>query len=49
MWKKEIGWKENKESGVFEMVRNFKGDKALGPDGFSMPFFPEVLGCIKRE
>jgi hypothetical protein len=30
------------------VVRNFNGDKASGLDGFSMAFFLEVLGGIKR-
>jgi hypothetical protein len=32
-----------------EVVKNFNGDKAPGPDGFSMVFFPEMLGGVKND
>jgi hypothetical protein len=37
------------EDKAWKVVRNFKGDKALGPDGFTMAFFQkcwEVLRLI---
>jgi hypothetical protein len=39
-------WMEREfaEEDVWDVVRKMKGDKALGPNGFSMAFFSEMLG-----
>jgi hypothetical protein len=44
---------------VWEVVRNLNGDKAPGPDGFTIAslfyfiffnfFFSEVLGCVETR
>jgi hypothetical protein len=31
--------REFEEDEIWAVIQNFKGDKALGPDGFSMAFF----------
>jgi hypothetical protein len=35
------------ESEVREVVRNFNGDKAPGPDGFFMAFFQKYWEALK--
>ena len=37
------------EDEVFGVISDFKGDKALGPDGFSMPFFQSCWCILKAE
>jgi hypothetical protein len=39
---------EFEEQKVWEMVRGLNGDKAPGPDGFTIAFFLEVLGSIEN-
>jgi hypothetical protein len=36
------------ESEVFEVVKNLNGDKAIGPNGFSLFFFSNLLGDVER-
>jgi hypothetical protein len=31
------------------VVRKLKGDKALGPDGFSMAFFQKCWEVVKKD
>jgi hypothetical protein len=34
---------------VWEVVQSLNGNKALGPNGFTMAFFSsKVLGCIEK-
>jgi hypothetical protein len=37
------------EEEVWEVVRKMKGDKAPGPDGFSMAFFQKCWEVIKKD
>ena len=37
------------EEEVFGVISDFKGDKALGPDGFSMAFFQSCWCILKAE
>ena len=37
------------EEEVFGVINNFNGDKAPGPDGFSMAFFQSCWGVLKTE
>jgi hypothetical protein len=32
---------------VWEVVRNSNGDKALGPDGLTMAFFPKCCSVFR--
>jgi hypothetical protein len=41
--------REFEEEEVWEVVRKMKGDKAPGPDGFSMAFFQKCLEVIKKD
>ena len=41
--------REFEEDEVWEVVRKMKGDKALGPDGFSMAFFQKCWEVIKKD
>ena len=38
-----------KEEEVVEVINGFNGDKAPGPDGFSMAFFQSCWGVLKTE
>jgi len=42
----ERGFEEQK---VWEVVREMNGDKAPGPDGFSMAFFQQCWGVFKKD
>jgi hypothetical protein len=37
------------EQEVWEVVREMNGDKAPGPDGFSMAFFQKCWGVLKKD
>ena len=37
------------EEEVFGVINDFNGDKALGPDGFSMAFFQSCRGVLKTK
>ena len=37
------------EEEVFGVINEFNGDKAFGPDGFSMAFFQSCWGVLKTE
>jgi len=41
--------REFKEGEVWEVVRNFKGDQAPGPDGFTMFFFQKCWEVLKAH
>jgi hypothetical protein len=41
--------REFEESEVYEVVRNLNGDKALGPDGFSLAFFQKCWEVLKED
>jgi hypothetical protein len=47
----EQSWMEREfeEGEVWEVVRNFKGDKAPGPDGFSLAFFQHCWEVLKVD
>ena len=34
---------------IFDVIQNFNGDKALGPDGFPMAFFQACWGILKTD
>ena len=34
---------------VFGVVKDFEGDKALGPDGFLMAFFSKLVGMLSNQ
>ena len=38
---------ENEE--IFRVVKELEGDKASGPDGFSMAFYRHCWGVVKRD
>jgi hypothetical protein len=40
---------EFEENKVWEVVRKLKGDKAPGPDGFSMAFFQKCWEVVKKD
>jgi hypothetical protein len=46
----ERNWLERdfEENEVWKVVRDLNGDKAPGPNGFSMAFFSEVMGGCER-
>jgi hypothetical protein len=47
---KEYGMeRELEENEVWEVVRKMKGDKAPGPDGFSMAFFQTCWEVVKKD
>ena len=37
--------KEFMKEEVFQVLREMEGDKVLGPDGFTMAFFSQMLEC----
>jgi hypothetical protein len=41
--------REFEEDEVWEVVQKLKGDKALGPDGFTMAFFQKCWGVVKED
>jgi hypothetical protein len=41
--------REFEEGEVWEVVRNLKGDKAPGPDGFSIGFFQKCWAVLKDD
>jgi hypothetical protein len=47
----EKNWLERdfEEEEVWEVVKGIKGDKALGPDGFTMSFFQSCWAMVKRD
>jgi hypothetical protein len=47
----ECLWLERgfEEQEVWEVVREMNGDKASGPDGFSMAFFQKCWGVLKKD
>jgi len=47
----ECLWLERgfEEQEVWEVVREMNGDKAPGPDGFSMVFFQQCWGVLKKD
>jgi len=47
----ECLWLERgfEEQEVWEVVREMNGDKAPGPDGFSMAFFQKCWGILKKD
>jgi hypothetical protein len=47
----ECLWLERgfEEQEVWEVVREMNGDKAPGPDGFSMAFFQHCWGFLKKD
>jgi len=47
----ECLWLERgfEEQEVWEVVREMNGDKAPGPDGFSMAFFQKCWGVLKKD
>ena len=34
---------------IFDVIQNFNGDKAPGPDGFPMAFFQACWGILKTD
>ena len=44
----EVTWLDRpfEEREIEEVVRGCKGDKALGPDGFSLAFFQHCWSCV---
>ena len=47
----ERGWIERRfeKDEIIQVVRNMEGDKALGPDGFSMTIFYHCWRVVKRD
>ena len=47
----ERGWLEWRfeQKEVFRAVKELEGDKALGPDGFSLAFFHHCWGVVERD
>jgi hypothetical protein len=41
--------REFEEQEVWELVRGLNGDKASGPDGFTMAFFPKCWKILKKD
>ena len=37
------------EAEIFEVIKEFNGDKSLGPDGFPMAFFQACWGILKSD
>ena len=37
------------EGEIFDVIQNFNGDKAPGPDGFPMAFFQACWGVLKPD
>jgi hypothetical protein len=37
------------EEEVWDVIRDFNGDKALGPDGFTMTFFQKCWDILKHD
>ena len=37
------------EAEIFDVIQNFNGDKAPGPDGFPMAFFQACWGILKTD
>ena len=48
---KDASWLDRpfEEEEVFEVIHDCNGDKALGPDGFSMAFFQSCWGVLKTK
>jgi hypothetical protein len=46
--REEAKWLERlfDEEDIFTVVQGFNGDKALGPDGFSLAFFFRIVGVL---
>ena len=46
-----VDWLERpfEESEIFEVIKEFNGDKSPGPDGFSMAFFQACWGILKSD
>ena len=40
--------KEFSKEEVFQILREMEGDKALGPEGFTMAFFSQMLECCGK-
>ena len=47
----ERGWLERRfeKDEILSMVRDMEGDKASGPDGFSMAFFHHCWRVVERD
>ena len=47
----ERGWLERRfeQEEVLRVVKELEGDKAPGPDGFSLAFFLHCWGVVKRD
>ena len=43
-----LEWRFEKEE-VLRVVKELEGDKAPGPDGFSMPFYHHCWGVVERD
>jgi hypothetical protein len=41
--------REFEEDEIWAVIQNFKGDKAPGPDGFSMAFFQKCWEILKKD
>ena len=46
-----VDWLERpfEEAEIFEVIKEFNGDKSPGPDGFSMAFFQACWGILKTD
>jgi hypothetical protein len=40
--------RDSEEKDVWEVVKAMNGDKAFGPDGYSMAFIQACWGCFER-
>ena len=40
--------KEFSKEEVFQILREMEGDKAFGPEGFTMAFFSQMLECCGK-
>ena len=47
----ERGWLERRfeKDEILSVVRDMEGDKAPGPDGFSIVFFSSLLECSRKR
>ena len=47
----DVNWLDRsfEEDEVFRVVQDFNGDKAPGPDGFSMAFFQSCWSLLKTD